>query len=88
MNLGAGRQEKWVEQRGSLTIDGKAIGQFVDAMFRHADKGSFVSLRGFPDTQEGPPFTIIGVQIGDDLSARHRQVDGLPGRTGSRSRSG
>src|SRR5215211_2811688 len=64
-----GRQERWVEQRGSLPVGRAEMGRFVSALFKYADQGTYVSLRAFPDTEDGPFFAVIGVEIGDDLSA-------------------
>jgi putative DNA primase/helicase len=49
--------------------DAGAISAFVHALFRHADDGSFVSLRAFNQFNDGiPPPYNVGVQInGQDL---------------------
>jgi hypothetical protein len=52
-----------------FSVDADAMGQFVGAMFRHADKGSYVSLRAFPDqVEDRVPFAIVGLQVGDDVT--------------------
>lgn len=46
--------------------DAQAIGQFVSAMFRYADEGTFVSLRAFQERENRPVF-INGAPVGPDL---------------------
>ena len=48
----------------NLAADTDQIASFVDALFRHANEGGFVSLRAFDDKEKGqPPFAIRAVQI-------------------------
>lgn len=42
----------------SLTVDGDQIARFHAALFKHASPTAYVSLRGFPDTETGPPYVI------------------------------
>lgn len=45
-------------------IDPAQIAHFVDALFRYASEGGFVSLRAFDDRSKGkPPFAIDAVEI-------------------------
>ncbi|MGH7103975.1 MAG: hypothetical protein ACREFJ_16440, partial [Acetobacteraceae bacterium] len=47
-----------------LEPDTEAIGAFVDALFRYADDGSYVSIRAFDQHQDGrPPVLILPVRI-------------------------
>ncbi len=49
---------------GRLDPDADSIGVFVNALFRYADDGSFVSLRAFDQHDDGkPPVLIRPVQI-------------------------
>ena len=50
-----------------LSPDGEAIGQFVSAMFRDAEIGTYVSLRAFRD-DASHVFGISAHQVTDDLS--------------------
>ena len=50
-----------------LTIDANHIGRFVDLLFRHASPDTYVSLRGFYDNRDGPPWVIEGVLKNEDL---------------------
>jgi len=36
----------------NLAADSEQIAKFVDALFRYADEGSFVSLRAFDDKEK------------------------------------
>ena len=47
----------------TLTADRMEIGRFVEAMFRHADEGTFASLRTFTHNAADPPVNITGVAI-------------------------
>ena len=51
-----------------LVADREQIAAFVDAMFRHADVGTFVSLRTFLELEEAPPYDIRGVPINGDAT--------------------
>ena len=53
----------------TLQPDPAHIERFVSSLFRYAEQGSFISLRGF-DQQDrgGPAFLIRGVAIGQDLT--------------------
>jgi hypothetical protein len=39
--------------------------RFVEALFRYADQGSYLSLRVFPHDRSKPPLLIKGVKVGD-----------------------
>jgi hypothetical protein len=47
----------------ALDADREQLGQFVGAMFRHADEGTFASLRTFTHNAADPPVDITGVEI-------------------------
>ena len=51
-----------------LQVDVEQIRQFVDALFRYADDGSFVSLRAFYD-DETRVFAVEAHQVGNDHAA-------------------
>lgn len=57
------------DERGKalLTADRKQIGQFVDALFRHADAGSFVALRSFQ--ADNRPFNHTAHELNGDHTA-------------------
>src|SRR3954453_3419900 len=57
------------DERGKalLTADRKQIGQFVDALFRHADAGSFVALRSFQ--ADSKPFNHTAHELNGDHTA-------------------
>ena len=46
-----------------MDADRGEIARFVNAMFRHADEGTFASLRTFTHNAGDPPFDITGVEI-------------------------
>jgi hypothetical protein len=48
--------------------DDAQLRAFVDALFRHADPGTFVSLRAFPDLKEGPPIFIEAHRLNGNLT--------------------
>jgi hypothetical protein len=49
--------------------DRDQLAQFVDALFRYAEEGSFVSLRAFDEHNRGvPPVKIEAVAVNGDLS--------------------
>ncbi|MFO1073501.1 MAG: hypothetical protein U1E17_12680 [Geminicoccaceae bacterium] len=48
---------------GHLTADREQLGQFVNALFTHADEGGFISLRGFGARAQQPPVEIGAVQL-------------------------
>lgn len=48
--------------------DRAEIASFIGALFRHADEGTYISLRGFDQTRRDvPPFLIEGVKINGSL---------------------
>jgi hypothetical protein len=47
----------------TLDADREEIARFVNAMFMHADEGTFASLRTFTHNAGDPPFDITGVPI-------------------------
>lgn len=50
----------------SLAADYIALATFLDALFRYADEGTYVSWRAFrDDTKDAPPVFIESSQIGD-----------------------
>jgi hypothetical protein len=51
-----------------IEIDGAQIAAFVDAIFRHADQGGWVSLRAFRDDVDGRPVKIEPVRLNGDLA--------------------
>jgi hypothetical protein len=54
-----------------LPPDRKSVEPFLDAMFRHADPQTFVSLRAFDDISAAPPLFAQAVAVGDvDIVAR------------------
>lgn len=45
------------------------IAQFVHALFRYAEEGTFVSLRAFPQSAQGrPPLLVKGVEVRGDMA--------------------
>jgi len=50
-----------------LAADRETLARFVNAMFRYADRGTFASLRGFPDGRSGPPIVIAPHELTGDL---------------------
>lgn len=57
-----------MSERPILQPDSEAIGQFVTALFRDADAGSYVSLRAFYDDADGVAFPARAI-LCDDLAA-------------------
>lgn len=58
-----------------MKVDKQQLGQFVDALFRYADAGGFVSLRAFPDNKDSSkPFAIEAVEIGNDHLEHLKEV--------------
>nr|WP_314075034.1 DUF3987 domain-containing protein [uncultured Roseococcus sp.] len=51
-----------------LAPDGAQIAQFVEAIFRYADAGTYVSLRAFHEL-EHKVFFLTAAPVGDDLTA-------------------
>jgi AAA domain len=52
----------------TLEVDPGQLAAFTDALFRHADKGSFVSLRAFrDDVDNAPPVRITAVPMNGEL---------------------
>lgn len=49
-----------------MQADAEAIGAFVDALFRYADQGTYVSLRAFSDGAN-QVFRIMAHEVGDSL---------------------
>jgi putative DNA primase/helicase len=49
-----------------LTVDRDQLAAFVGAMFRHADEGTFASLRTFLELEEGPPPAIRAIELNGD----------------------
>jgi|SRR5690242_16059528 hypothetical protein len=45
VNMETGDKYVWDDDPPGFSVDADAMGQFAGAMFRHADKGSYVSLR-------------------------------------------
>lgn len=53
----------------ALEPDAASIRAFLDALFRHADPGTFLSLRAFDQAERNrPPVLIEGVKINGDLA--------------------
>lgn len=53
----------------ALQPDASEIRSFLDAVFRYADPGTFVSLRAFDQVDRGrPPVLIEGVKVNGDFS--------------------
>jgi putative DNA primase/helicase len=53
-----------------VNVDPEQVAAFVDALFRYADGGSWVSLRGFRDDVDNePPIDIKGVPVNGNLSS-------------------
>jgi hypothetical protein len=66
---------------GPLAADRAIITQFVDALFRHADEGGFISLRTFPHERGKPAVEIRAVQInGEGLAPVVAQATGAANR--------
>jgi hypothetical protein len=64
-----------------LSADRNEIGGFVRTLFRHADEGSFVSLRSFLHDRSKPPLEIRAVQInGEGLEPVIAQATGAANR--------
>lgn len=54
----------------ALTADREQIAAFVQALFVHADEGTYISLRGFDQTRRDiPPFLIEGVKVNGSIDA-------------------
>lgn len=54
----------------SLAADRDQIAQFINALFVHADEGTYISLRGFDQTLRNvPPLLIEGVKINGSMDA-------------------
>jgi hypothetical protein len=45
--------------------DRVSVEAFVAALFLHAGRDTFISLRAFDDTKNAPPLFIEGVKVGD-----------------------
>jgi hypothetical protein len=52
-----------------LPVDRDQLGAFVNAMFRHADEGTFASARTFLELEEGPPVEIRAFKLNCDPTA-------------------
>lgn len=66
---------------GHLTADRGRLGQFVNALFLHADEGGFVSLRSFEHERGKPPVEIRAVQLnGQGLAPVIAQATGAANR--------
>lgn len=54
----------------TLQADRDQIAQFVTALYRHADEGTFISLRAFDQTRRDvPPFLVEGVKVNGSIEA-------------------
>jgi len=62
-----------------LMVDGALLGTFFDAMFRHADENTFVSLRAFFDDRDGV-FSIMGHKLTADAVPLLREIETFAGR--------
>jgi hypothetical protein len=52
----------------AVEVSAEDLAAFVDALFRHADQGSWISLRGFRDDVDNePPVVIKAVPMNGDL---------------------
>jgi len=60
-------------------VDGALLGTFFDAMFRHADENTFVSLRAFFDDRDGV-FSIMGHKLTADAVPLLREIETFAGR--------
>ena len=63
-------------------VDGRAIADFIDALFRYADAGTFISLRAFDQQDRGrPPLFIEGCRINGDMRRLVAQAESAAART-------
>jgi hypothetical protein len=52
----------------TVAVDHDQLAAFVDALFRYADAGTWISLRAFRDDVDAPPVAIEGTPMNGDLS--------------------
>jgi hypothetical protein len=70
-----------------LAPDAAALAQFADALFRHADPGTYISLRAFPDgPNKLPACWIEGYSLGTTLDGLAEAVTRGAGRSASARR--
>jgi hypothetical protein len=60
----------------ALPVDRDQIEQFVDALFRHADKGTYASMRTFLELEDGPPVDIRAIKLNGDPTALAKAMIG------------
>lgn len=68
----------------ALPVDGAQLAAFFDAMFRYAERDTFLSLRAFYDDVSAV-FSIQGRRVGDDPAAGLPAIEDMAARCALRS---
>ena len=74
----AQRPRIWAGPMSAIEVSAEQMAAFVDALFRHADLGSWISLRGFRDDKDDePPVSIKAVPMNGDLGKIAAEAVGI-----------